>query len=222
MPGRRTKAQPGEQKCGQPTTGSNGGPCARPAGFGTDHPGTGPCRRHGGGTARGIKRIASKELESLLGEPVDVDPSEALLFCVALASQEVKWIREQLAYVTEPTHLAPQGNLGGPQKGMVGMQEEFDIWIQAQQYAVDRLARYSKMALDAGVAERMVNIAEKLADYITPLLQGVLGDLGLSGEQRKRAPEVVGRHLRLLEARAGGSIGGDVMPFAPKTKEKNV
>jgi hypothetical protein len=142
----------------------------------------------------------------LLGEPTEVDPAEALLWCVALAKQEVTWIREQMEFVTEPTHLTPVGNLGGPSKGYVGMQEEFDIWIQAQQNAVDRLARYSKMALDAGVAERMVNLAEKMGDMIAPLLQGVLGDMNLTEEQKAGAPAVVGRHLRLLEARSGGTF----------------
>lgn len=152
--------------------------------------------------------MANEELSKLLGDPTEVDPAEALLWCVALSKQEVIWIREQMAGITEPTHLSPVGNLGGPSKGMVGMQEEFDIWIQAQQYAVDRLARYSKMALDAGVAERLVNLAEKMGDFIAPLLSGVLGDLGLDEEQQKKAPDIVGRHLRLLESRAGGTFAG--------------
>lgn len=215
MPGRQlVKAQPGEMACGAPTTGRQGGPCPRPAGFGTDHPGTGRCRRHGGGKPNGIREIASEELSTLLGEPVDVDPFEALIFCVSLASQEVHWIRERLRDVTEPTHLAPVGNLGGPSKGVVGMQEEFDIWIQAQQYAIDRLARYSKMAIDAGVSERMVNLAEKMGDLIAPLLQGVLSDLNLTPAQKQEAPAVVGRHLRLLETRTA-SFGPQSQPGVP-------
>jgi hypothetical protein len=147
-------------------------------------------------------------LKTLLEEPQnDIDPSEALLWCVSLAAQELRWINERLLNVTEPTHLAPVGNLGGPQGGVVGMQEEFDIWIQARVHAIDRLARYSKMALDAGVAERMVKLAERMGDLIAPLLQGVLEDINLTPDQQSRAPEIVGRHLRLLEQRTGPAMG---------------
>lgn len=204
MAGRQlVKARPGEPACGAVM--ERGGTCPRPAGFGTDHPGTGCCKRHGGQYPSHLKTAGSNELKTLLEEPdADIDPATALLWCVSLAAQEVRWVREQLAKVTEPTHLAPVGNLGGPSGGYVGMQEEFDIWIQAQTHAVDRLARYCKMALDAGVAERMVRMAEKLGDLIAPLLQGVLSDLQLSPEQQAKAPEVVGRHLKLLETRTGG------------------
>lgn len=202
MPGRKlTKAAPGEPNCGFIL--SNGSPCPRPAGFATDHPGTGRCRRHGGSLKNGIKKVASAELAELLGDPADVDPGEALLYCVALASQELKWIRTRLGHVTEPTHLTPVGNLGGPQKGWVGMQEEFDIWVQAQQAAVERLARYSKMALDAGVAERMVSLAEKMGEFIAPLIGGVVAELQLTPAQQEKLPAIVERNMLQLEARTG-------------------
>lgn len=148
-------------------------------------------------------QIASEEIEELLGAPVDIDPGEAMLYCVAMASQELAWIQKQLAKVTEPTHLVPEGNMGGPSKGWTGMQEQFDIWILARQTAVERLARYSKMAIDAGIAERMVSMAEKLGDLIAPMLQGILSDLQLTPEQKTRAPHVVQAHMLQLESRTG-------------------
>lgn len=53
------KAQPG--RCGQPRT--DGEPCEQAAGWGTDTPGAGPCRRHGGTTAKkaAAKRRAEKQ-----------------------------------------------------------------------------------------------------------------------------------------------------------------
>lgn len=36
------------EKCGKKNRA--GGPCAKPAGWGTDHPGVGPCKLHGGAT----------------------------------------------------------------------------------------------------------------------------------------------------------------------------
>jgi hypothetical protein len=39
--------------CGAKKRGESGGQCARPAGWGTDHPGTGRCKLHGGATPVG-------------------------------------------------------------------------------------------------------------------------------------------------------------------------
>ena len=70
MPGRKQTAAPGEPQC--PDEG-----CQRPAGFATDHAGSGFCRRHDGGrelNQRTRRRIAQRE-----GRPApashDGDPS---------------------------------------------------------------------------------------------------------------------------------------------------
>lgn len=200
MPGRKVIAMPGEPACGAAR--KSGGTCDRPAGFGTDHVGVGSCRLHGGNLPSQLKAAAKYDLQYLINEADEMDPSEALLWCVSLAAQEVRWINSHIATVSEPTHMMPmQGTMS--KDGPAFFMEDFDLWIKARQSAVDRLARYSKMALDAGVAERMVKMAEKMGDLIAPLLQGILNELNLSPAQQRAAPEIVGTHLKLLEAKVG-------------------
>lgn len=75
MPGRKHVAAPGEAMCGV-----HG--CTRPAGFATQTPGSGPCRRHSGGYARTEPRPEPIS-PPLLPEPGVFDavptPEEALI-----------------------------------------------------------------------------------------------------------------------------------------------
>jgi hypothetical protein len=65
---------------------------------------------------------------------------------------------------------------------------QLHVWIRARHDATNRLARYSKMAIDAGVSERQIAYAERLGGRIGELLKGVLGELYLTDEQRLAAP----------------------------------
>jgi hypothetical protein len=65
---------------------------------------------------------------------------------------------------------------------------------------MDRLARFSKMALDAGVAEKQVRIAERHGEELAKVIGAALSELNLTPEQRKLAPEVIRKHLTPLES----------------------
>ena len=69
---------------------------------------------------------------------------------------------------------------------------------------LDRAARASKLALDAGVDERRVRIAEDQARVIVDTSRAVFADaeLGLTPEQRKAAATVAARHRRAIEGGA--------------------
>jgi hypothetical protein len=60
------------------------------------------------------------------------------------------------------------------------------------------MARFAKMAIDAGVADRQIANAERLGEAVGSLLRGVLDDLNLTPEQQDSAPEVAHRHLTRL------------------------
>lgn len=66
----------------------------------------------------------------------------------------------------------------------------------------DRHAKLCKMALDAGVAERMVAMTEDIGRTIVEVINGVLADdaLGLTLEQQAHARTKAARHLSLLPA----------------------
>jgi hypothetical protein len=81
------------------------------------------------------------------------------------------------------------------------------LWVIERQRAVDRLAKFSKMAIDAGVAERLVALAEFQATALADLFASVFAELKLTAAQQKRAEPVLQRQLLALES--GGVVNGN-------------
>jgi len=77
------------------------------------------------------------------------------------------------------------------EKRLLGFQAVFGEWI-------DRSANHAKLALDAGVEERQVRIAEQQGELIALVIRSIRGDLGLNSKQQSEAPAVVRRHLLAL------------------------
>lgn len=61
----------------------------------------------------------------------------------------------------------------------------------------DRLVKYSKLAIDAGVEERRIQLAENTGRVLVQVLQGVLADLGVANHPD--LPRVLGVHLRAID-----------------------
>src|SRR5262245_32355496 len=117
----------GSGKCGAKTR--SGGQCGRPKGWGTDHPGTGHCKFHGGSTRNGEKH-AAKEHAVIMGHALDIEPHEALLMCVRIAAGEVAYCSALIYELEKPT----VSTMFGP---------KLDLWIEVRQAAVAQLAKYS-------------------------------------------------------------------------------
>ena len=149
---------------------------------------------------------------------MDIDPTQALLWCVALTAHEIKWldglIVEAFANGARPygrpstiKHHEKAVSIGDGRSVLVPTEDktlhpkEVNILIADRRDAIERLARYSKMAIDAGIAERVVKLAERVGELVAPILEGIFSDkeLALTPKQRKALPEVTRRHL--LEAK---------------------
>lgn len=180
------KAKKAKKPCAASTR--SGGKCKKQAGWGTEHLGSGRCKLHGGSTPNHQKK-AALDTAKIMGEEMDVDPLDALLWCVRIAAGEIAYCSAQIAALDKPTESTMFG-------------KKLDMWIEVRQVAVAQLAKYSKMALDAGVAERQVQLAERYGEMLAELIGGILGELKLTKAQKEKAPEIVGRHLRLIEGGA--------------------
>ncbi len=100
--------RPGPDKalCGaQRPNAPKGTTCKLVAGHGTDHVGTGRCKRHGGTTPT-HKRAAEVELAKQAvqryGLAVDVDPAEAMMQAVATSYGQVLYLRAAVARLKSP------------------------------------------------------------------------------------------------------------------------
>jgi hypothetical protein len=118
---------------------------------------------------------------------IPVDPATALLRCVQLAAGQVEYASRQLSLTSDPESADPEHSSLSP-------------WGRVQAEGMDRLARFSKMALDAGVAEKQVRIAERHGEELAKVIGAALSELNLTPEQRKLAPEVIRKHLTPLES----------------------
>lgn len=205
-------------KCG--ANGRAGKPCGRPAGWGTDHVGWGACKHHSGSTKNGRRHAARLQAEAEAAafsqrfaelEPDD-EPHDVLLRMVRLTNGLVSFYgrkyRELLADRGEDALAVAEerervwtggGESGGGEETTRSNTVVLHVWGRLYHEAIDRAAKTAKLALDAGVEERRVRLAEQWGDELADVLRAVLGDLDLSPAQLERAPAVVERHLRLIE-----------------------
>lgn len=150
-------------------------------------------------------------VKTVMGVAMDIDPHEALLQCVRITAGEVAYSSMKVEQLSE------EEAIGHPESERVHEEldregdvhtlvetsraaVELNIWIRVRQDSVASLAKYSKMALDAGIAERAVRIAEQHGDALAKVLSGVFEDLQLTDEQRAAAPQILRHHLMQLEA----------------------
>lgn len=114
------------------------------------------------------------------GYPVNIGPHEALLEEVRRTAGKVRYIAAMLDF------------------------EELD---KTQLHEMKRdlfrerthLISACAVAARAGVEERAIRLAEMWGQEIALLFQAVFADLRLTPEQKEQAPEIVGRHLALME-----------------------
>jgi hypothetical protein len=174
---------------------SDGQPCRKFAGEGTDHFGVGRCRLHGGSTRthrvgavrqEAKQRLAKREF----GQPQKVDPGEALMEMLWIAYGQVAWLQEEIAKLDDLTTF------------------EARVLIQSHRDERDRTARVAATALDAGIAERQIRLAELYGHVIARLIQGILTDLDLTAKQQKRIPDVVRTHLVAVDREEPLAIEG--------------
>src|SRR4051794_34014182 len=146
---------PPTRACGAQTR-QTGLPCGRGAGWGTDHPGHGRCKLHGGRSPSGVKaaaRQAACASAASMSEhaiEVEVSPSDALLYTVRRAAGLSSYYRGRLADI-DPDAEPDAGRL----------------WAGLERESLRDLARYSKMTLDAGVEERAAQLAERAGGRLT-------------------------------------------------------
>ncbi len=168
----------------------SGDKCRAFAGQGTDHLGIGRCKYHGGSTRSHKTNAVVQEAQRRMikyGAAVQVEPHEALLAMLHLASGHVAWLRAEVAALDD---------LG---------QFESQVLVQLYGEERDRVARVAKACLDVGVAERQVQLAERYGEALAGTLRAVFADpeLGLTPAQEARLPAVLRRHLLTAEREAG-------------------
>jgi hypothetical protein len=173
-----------------------GGLCKKPAGWGTQHLGHGPCKLHGGNFPNVVKRAMTSMLmdelrESTMGAnmPIDIHPADALLELVKMCAGHVRWLNTQVAEMRSVSEF-----------NVVSKTQEIHSMVRLLGEYEDRLARFAKLAIDTGIEERMVRVAERQGDMIAVMLVDLFDGLSLSPAQKELVPSLVSRGLAQLTA----------------------
>lgn len=149
------------------------------------------------------------EVRRVMGPAVEIDPMDALLVCVKIAAGEVAYATHKIEELTEEDAIG-QEEIVSKHEATGGDKEEswietnrnpisLHIWIRTRRESMDRLAKYAKMAVDAGIAERQVKLAESAGDELAVAIREILDGLNLTLEQEKKAPDIVRGALVKLE-----------------------
>jgi hypothetical protein len=142
-----------------------------------------------------------------MGTPTDIHPHDAILKVIRITNGEIDYCDKQIARLCEdelferPLQIVravmPDGNAEYITEKRDA--EVLSRWVLLRQAATDRLARYSKMALDIGIEEAQLTLAEREADMVSHYLEAVISDLSLTPEQRRQIGPAMRRHLELIE-----------------------
>ncbi|HTR71869.1 MAG TPA: hypothetical protein VMH41_16790 [Mycobacteriales bacterium] len=173
---------------------STGKPCRQHAGTRTDHPGFGNCWLHFGRTPNGRshgKQLAAAAALAKFGEPIEKDPAQALLELVWEAAGNVAFLRQSVqAMVTADTGRV--GLIGDildltRDGDAIPVSEEVRALVKLYGEWADRLAKYAKAAVDAGIQSRIVDLVERQADLIASVVEKVIDGLELDPDRYAKA-----------------------------------
>jgi len=173
------------------------------------------CSHHGGLSPQALAAAEKRRVEEAAREAVarhhlddDVDPATALLEEVRRSSGAVKWLRTRIV------DLAPDALIRGTR--LVRRTEDQDgtttvtevgpavhLWWRLYQEERKHLSVVSKAALDAGVQERQVRLAEQQGELLAQGLQWLLHELGHDGDEVATA-----RVVTMLQCLDGGRVPG--------------
>lgn len=155
--------------------------CYLPAGTGTAHVGVGACFRHDSQVERAAGAWA---VAHQMARILDISPWDALLLAVRRAAAWAAFYDTKLAEVVDDDELRPGGTAHD--------------WVKAAERVNDKLARYSKMAVDAGVAQLLVQQARTEGEQVARVLNAAIAAVELTRDQERMMRQALAQALRGL------------------------
>ena len=169
------------------------------------------CRMHGGASpqakAAAERRLALQAIDADIQSwglgGTDVDPGETLLRLLAQARACAQvYAAEVSRVVVEPRlqeALVGETLIVDPNNGRLHKVGEYVRGLATlENQERDRAAKYSDLAIRAGLVERQVRLAERQGALIEQVLVTVFEDMGLTPEQRRAAPDAIRRALQAV------------------------
>jgi hypothetical protein len=185
-----------------PVTTREGHRCTRGAGEGTVHEGAGRCRSHRGSSPRRA-REGAWAVAHAYARQMDTTPWQALLGEVRRTAGALAWLDAKVGEADDDEALLRPVAEGGVRE-----------WRVMRDQEREHGAKVAKMALDAGVAERLVAQAEYEGSQVAGVLSRTLDRLvaaGLSVELLSAARGIMREELLALDAPEHGVVEGHLV-----------
>jgi hypothetical protein len=187
----------GRPRCGAKRR-QEAGACRKPAGWGTDHVGTGSCRLHCGSTAtvsRGAHRQAAESRAHALVAAEGLEPvADPVAVMTLLAAESVALVGAFRTMVAGLDGLRYSTGTGEQLRAEVGLYER----------ALDRAEKFVNNLARLGLEERVVRVTEAQAAALASLVTEVLDapELALMPEQIDMARKLLAERARALAGAA--------------------
>lgn len=169
-------------------------------------PGANVCWRHGANAPQ-VKANAAIRVElsrwGMDGNTDLADPGETLLRLLTQSKIRAELYSAEVSKMVDE-HGMQEALTGDvqvidPQSGtLTKINEYVRAMAQLELQERDRCAKFAKLALDAGIAERQVRIAERQGALIEQVLMTAFERMDLSADQRQLAPAAIREALQLV------------------------
>lgn len=201
--------------CGADTR--TGKPCQRKAGSGTTHIGIGRCSNHGGNAPGGAVKAAREQAE-LLGAELHMEPHDAILLSMRVEAQwfaHCRWrvrmldldgivVEHEKTRTEYAPHVEWDDDADEISRHGVTVERTVEkstdarmhIFVREMHQSGQRLANLAKMAIDAGIAQRQVEIEERVATAVLDAHYASLEDAGI--EITEKVIEATERRFQLI------------------------
>jgi hypothetical protein len=163
----------------------------------------GPCMAHGGAKKQG-RATGAWLMAHQFAQELDVSPWEALLMVIRITAGRVRYCEAVLASAVDDRELegrvSSQEPTGVTENGDLTTGRDLRWWVDTSERERDRLARVSKAAIDAGVAqlliEKELRNGEELAGTFVKVLDA-MESAGMGDEALEVARTVMRKELQL-------------------------
>lgn len=167
------------------------GNCTQAAGWGTSHPGWGPCKLHGGGSPDIAGLVIEQQGRALFGKlaPEVVPIDNPLAAYAEFTGRVVAWMNLMDSLLSELTSVEVTTAAQG---------EQVRATVQAFERSMDRvntvLSSYARLNIDT----RLATITEAQAKTVMRAIEAVIVLLAVDEQKAAEARVLASRHLRAV------------------------
>lgn len=172
---------PDDQRCPAKSK-RTGQRCGQHAGQGTDHPGVGCCRWHGGASPsyrKKAEKLSAEQAVARLGLRVPIDPITALLDELGRAHAAVLFCEAQLGGVAPEqlvagTRYMRRKSDGTATETTTEVGPQLNVWVELWHKERRHLVVAAAEAVKAGAIDRQLALAEQQGELMGRMLRAVI------------------------------------------------